>query len=106
RKFINSVAEASRAPRLVELSSPVVEAGVFESTAGDALVLGNFTYQPISQLAIGLPVKNTPKRVRSLEKGPLKFTTERASKELSAQGYSRVAHCTVPLGLNDIVLFE
>ena len=106
RSFINSVAQASRAPRLVELSHPVVEAGVFEVPRGAALVLANFTYETIAQLTIRLPVKSTPRRVRSLEKGPLKFTTERASRELTAQGYAKVARCEVPLGLNDIVLFE
>jgi hypothetical protein len=106
RTFINSIARASRAPRLVELSHPIVEAGVFEVPRGAALVLANFTYESIQQLTIRLPVKSTPQRVRSLEKGPLKFTTEPASRELRKLGYTKVARCEVPLGLNDIVLFE
>lgn len=60
RWFINTAARASGAPRLVELSPPVVEAGVFESPEGAALVLANFTYQRISRLGIGLPVKRAP----------------------------------------------
>ncbi|MGA2863987.1 MAG: hypothetical protein ABSF95_05820 [Verrucomicrobiota bacterium] len=78
RWFINTVARASGAPRLVELSHPVVEAGVFESPEGAALLLANFTYQRISRLGIGLPVKRAPQKVRSLEKGPLEFTLEPA----------------------------
>ena len=106
RRFINRVAQGSGASRLVELSHPVVEAGVFESPGGVALVLANFTYEPISRLEIRLPVKLAPKQVRSLEKGPLKFATERASPTLARQGYPQVVVCTVGLELNDVVLFE
>ena len=106
RRFINAVARGSGTPRVVELSHPVVEAGVFESSSGVALVLANFTYEPISRLEIRLPVKRTPKQVRSLEKGPLKFAIKRASPSLAGQGYPRVVVCTVGLGLNDVLLFE
>jgi hypothetical protein len=106
RRFINSTAHASGAPRLVELSHAVVEAGVFEAPAGVALVLANFTYDPIPQLEMRLPVRRVPTRVRSLEKGPLPFRTERAPRALAAQGYTRVVRCTVALGLDDILLFE
>jgi len=88
------------------LSHPVVEAGVFESPDGAALVLANFTYDPIPRLEIGLPVKQVPKRVRSLEKGALSFKTERSPRAVAAQGYPRMVRCTVPLGLNDVLLFE
>lgn len=106
RRFLNSTARASGAPRLVELSHPVVEAGVFDAPAGSALVLANFTYEPIPELQIRLPVKQAPRRVRSLEKGPLAFTTEPAPPPLAAQGYRQVVRCAVQLGLNDLVLFE
>lgn len=106
RRFINAVARASGAPRLVELSHPLVEAGVFDSPAGAALVLANFTYTPIKRLEIRLPVKKTPQHVRSLEKGPLKFTIERPSSALKEQGYRGVACCALELGLNDMVLVE
>ena len=106
RRFINAIARASGAPRLVELSHSVVEAGVFEANAGCALVLANFTYAPISRLEIGLPVKKRPKQVRSLEKGLLEFKTEGAPSNLARQGYKQVIHCAVELGLDDILLFE
>ena len=106
RRFINGVARGSGAPRLVELSHPVVEAGVFETAGGAALVLANFTYEPIRQLEIRLPMKRTPKRVRSLEKGPLTFSVERAPRNVAAQGNGRIVRCSVDLGLNDVVLFE
>jgi hypothetical protein len=106
RRFINAAASASGAPRLVELSHPVVESGVFESPQGAALVLANFTYQRISRLGIGLPVKKAPQRVRSLEKGPLEFTIEAAPSNVAAEGYESVVRCAVELGLNDVLLFE
>jgi hypothetical protein len=106
RRFINSAARASGAPRLVELSQAVVEAGVFESPDGAALILANFTYDPIPRLEIGLSVKRAPKQVRSLEKGPLPFKTERSPRAVAAQGYPRIVRCAVPLGLNDVLLFE
>jgi hypothetical protein len=106
RQFINATARRSGAPRLVELSHPVVEAGVFEAPAGAALVLANFTYEPISQLEIALPVSRPPRSVRSLEKGVLKFDTVRAPARLAQLGYPQVVRCHVPLGLTDIVLFE
>jgi hypothetical protein len=106
RRFINSAARASGAPRLVELSQAVVEAGVFESPDGAALILANFTYDPIPRLEIGLSVKRAPKQVRSLEKGSLPFKTERSPRAVAAQGYPRIVRCAVPLGLNDVLLFE
>jgi len=106
RRFINTAARASGAPRLVELSHPVVESGVFESPQGAVLVLANFTYQRISRLGIGLPVKKAPQKVRSLEKGPLEFTIETAPPNVAAEGYGSVVRCAVELGGNDVVLFE
>jgi hypothetical protein len=39
--------------RLVELSHPVVEAGVYAAAAGTALILANFTYRPIEASPYG-----------------------------------------------------
>ena len=50
REFINLEAARAKAPRLVELSHQVVEAGLYDAKAGTALVLANFTYQPIKNL--------------------------------------------------------
>jgi hypothetical protein len=106
RRFINSIARASGAQRLVELSHPVVEAGVFDAGSATALVLANFTYEDIPRLEIRLPLKQTPRQVRSAESGSLPFEMEPASQRQIAQGYAKVARCTIELGLNDIVLFE
>ena len=94
------------ATRLVELSVPVVEAGIYDAPKGSALVLANFTYEPIAELTVRMPVVKKPRKVRSLENGKLKFKLENASPELKKQGYSRVAVFTMKLGLNDIVLVE
>ncbi len=55
RRQINRTAEQGGAERLVELSHAVVEAGVYDAPTGTALVLGNFTYEPIPALKIRLP---------------------------------------------------
>lgn len=106
RDLINTTARGSGASRLVELSHPVVEAGVFDAPTGTALVLANFTYERIRKLSIRLPAKEIPKRVRSAERGSLKFKTEPAPANLVAQGFPHVVTCTLDLGLNDILVFE
>ncbi len=106
RGFLTAVARESGAPRLVELSHPVVEAGVFESARGAALILANFTYEPIARLEIRMPLKAPPARVVSLEHGPLPFAAEASGAALAAAGYGLTARCAVALGLDDIVLFE
>jgi len=101
RRRINQAAEQRGAKRLVELSHGVVEAGVYDAPAGTALVLANFTYEPIPALKIRLPVPRPIKQVRSLERGPLPFSVE----EVAGTG-DRVVACELSLGLTDIVLFE
>jgi hypothetical protein len=79
----------------VQLSHPVVEAGLYESAAGAALVLANFTYQPIGRLEISLTLPFAPRVVRSAEHGALPF--ERDGKRI---------RLTVSLGLSDILRFD
>lgn len=106
REFINATARAGGAPRLVELSHPVVEAGVYDTPAGSALVLANFTYERIPRLEIRLPVRDVPRHVRSMERGPLRFRVEDAPAAGAARGFPKLVACTLDLGLNDIVVFE
>ena len=106
RKFINAWARASGAPRLVELSSPVVETGVYDAPEGTALVLANFTYQPIEELQVRIPVRKRIKTVRSLTHGRISFKKGRASDGEAAQGFPRAVTFTTKLGLNDIILLE
>jgi len=105
RKLINSQAAAA-ASRLVALSQPAVEAGVFEAPAGTALILGNFTYQPITQLQVRLPVNQPVKSVRAVEAGQLKFKIVKAGVKVRKTGYPSEVVFTMPLGINDIVLVE
>lgn len=63
RNFINSIAKGVSQPA-VKLSSPVIEAGVYDSPSGTALVLGNFTYQPLI-IAVSLSTKTKPRVVKS-----------------------------------------
>ena len=106
RDFINATVRGAGIPRLVELSHPVVEAGVFESEAGSALVLANFTYQPIPHLQVKIPLKNIPQTVRSTEYGILEFKVEPSSPELQENGYNQVVTFSLALGWSDILVVE
>lgn len=106
RRFINAWAEASGAPRLVHLSHPVVEAGLYDAPKGTALVLANFTYELIPELLVGLPMPKRPDKVRSLTKGPCAFTIETTSEKFRDLGYACAVNFKLPLNLNDIVIVE
>jgi hypothetical protein len=103
RSFLNRWARQSGAAPLVQLSHPVVEAGAYDAPSGIALVLANFTYEPIGDLSIRLAVPRAVQRVRSLEHGPLEFSLGPAAGQTK---HPHVVSCRLPLGLTDIVLFE
>lgn len=104
RRLIN--ASAAGLLRPVELSHPVVEAGVYDSPAGTALVLANFTYKPIDKLTVRLALPRVPKSVRSAEHGAIQFETERPTDRDRALNLQITVRFILPLGLEDIVLIE
>ena len=107
RRVLTELAVSHGVARLVELSDPVVEAGLYDAPAGTALVLANFTYRSIERLAVRVPLAKSLHGVRSVEHGPLlRFSEEAAPEELRRQGYGSVAVFTTSLGLNDIILLE
>jgi hypothetical protein len=79
---------------------------VYDSPRGTALVLANFTYEPVPDLGISLPVARPPQKVRSLTRGEVKFSVAKAGPNLAAVGLPHVVHCSLNLGLDDIVLCE
>ena len=97
RAFINGVVRQRGVPRLVELSHPVVEAGVYDTDNATALVLANFAYEPIAELRVRLRVPRPVRGVRSVEHGKLAFTADPAAGTVSF---------ALPLKLSDIVLIE
>ncbi len=103
RRLLNSVARARGVKRLAELSHAVVECGVYDAPNGTAVVLANFTYEPINALKIRLPLSRGVKTVRSVERGPLKFTLEKAAGH---PGHPLTATFTLPLELTDVILLE
>jgi hypothetical protein len=108
REFINLEAARAKAPRLVELSHPVVEAGIYDANAGTALVLANFTYQRIKNLKVTLQFSgpHPPKTVRSVTSGQLKFTSVKPPTAGSLPQYPHKVTFTMNLGLTDIILIE
>jgi hypothetical protein len=83
------LAAARGVVRLVELSLPVVEAGLYDAPAGTALVLANFTYRPIEGLTVRVPLAKPVWAVRSVEQGPRRFTEERAFRRFGCRATAR-----------------
>jgi len=103
RRLINAAA-AERVSRLVELSHPVVEAGVYDAPEGTVLVLANFTYEPIEKLEVRLWVAKPPRRVVSAERGPLEFASDPDRSAPVAADYPHRVTFSLPLGLNDVAV--
>ena len=106
RRLLTAPARQRQVPRQVELSQPVIEAGVYDSPQGSVLVLANFTYEPVPDLRVGLPVARPVRSVRSLTRGDLPFTLEAAPPNHAAAGRPQLVRFALPLGLDDIVLCE
>lgn len=106
RDLLAAFAAGRGALPLVELSSPVVETGLYDARPGTALVLANFTYEDIAALVVGVPITRAITSVRSVQTGPLAFELEEATAARRATGHSFVARFTIKLGLSDIVLLE
>jgi hypothetical protein len=102
RRWINDAAARAGAPRLVEMDHAVVEAGVYDAPGGSALVLANFTYEPIRRLTVRIPMAKPPHRVRSLDRGRLRFTV----KEGVLPGFPYMVEFRTRLNQNDIVTLE
>jgi hypothetical protein len=96
-------AEAGAAP-LVNLSHPVVEAGIYDAPTGTALILANFTYEPIKSLTVELPTRGPIKEIQSLEHGKLPFQSQPAPAPWRDEGFTQVQRFTLPLGNDDVVL--
>jgi len=106
RDFINATVRQRGIKPLVELSHAIVEAGVYDADAGTALILANFTYQPIRELQVCLPVNRPVNSVRSCERGKLKFAFEKAAPGEAKSGFANYVEFTLDLGLNDVVIVE
>src|SRR6185503_5166927 len=106
RRIFGGLAAARGVPRLVELSQPVVEVGIYDAPAGTALALANYTYRPIQGLTVRIPLARPVRSVRSVERGPVPFAQESASPALRGQGYGSVAVFTTHLDVNDLILLE
>jgi hypothetical protein len=106
RAQINAAARQRGVARLAELSHAVVETGVYETDSGTALVLANFTYQPIDELQICLTVPHAVTSVRSVERGELRFQVEQVDATPDSDRASSPVRFVLPLGLSDIILIE
>jgi len=106
RDFIVSFARAKNVPILTDISHPVVEAGIYDSPAGTALVLANFTYEPIEQMKVRISVPQKPLRVVSCENGAIAFDIKKNHDISKNTVFPFLVEFSLNLGLNDIVLLE
>ncbi len=106
RKAMTQYAAMGGAAPLVRLSQPVVETGICEAGRGTALVLANFTYQPIPSLEIEMPIRNPVSVVTSMEHGNIPFQTVAAAKPWRSDGFKKAIRFRMPLGLDDLVLLK
>lgn len=106
RRLINSCASLAQAPRLAEISHPVVELGVYDAPAGTAVVLANFTYKPIEELRVRVPVRRAVTSVRSVQRGSIPSSVQPAAEHSRAAGFPFVAAFKTKLGLDDVILLE
>jgi len=96
RAIINQTAEEAKISRPVEISSPVVETGLYDSPKGLALVLANFTYEPIKKLDVSVKQAKGVVSVESVEHGKIPFRL----------GRDGILRFSLPLGLKDLVLLK
>lgn len=108
REFLIAPAVNQGVPRLAELSTPGVEVGVYDATNGSALVLANFTYNPVTNLTVAIRLPFKPGTVTSAENGERPFTCEPIPGPARGDDPALIYRCafTLNLGLNDIVLLK
>jgi hypothetical protein len=106
RQLLTQFAREAKASRLVELSEPVVEAGVYDAAEGTALVLANFTYKPVANLNVEIPVHRPVTTVISLAHGSIPFETVRPSALWKTDGYNSACRFTIPLDLDDLIIIK
>jgi hypothetical protein len=69
------------------------------------LILANFTYEPLKQLEVEVPMRSRVTAVKSLAQGSLPFKIA-APSLWRTEGYRHVVQFTLPLGEDDIVILE
>jgi len=105
REFITAPAREVGVPRLVTLSHPVVETGLYDAPDGTALVLANFTYERIPELKVSLRTPQAPVHVVSVERGELRFST-RSVPDNKQPTLPWVTEFVLDLDLSDIVMLQ
>lgn len=96
REIIKTALDAARIEAVVKTDAPVVEADLLTGANGSALVLANYTYQPIKTLTIDVKIAHTVKEAVSTEGESILMT------KLSPG----VVRLKLPLKWTDIILLR
>lgn len=96
REIIKMTLDHAKFEPVVKTNVPVVEANLLTGASGSALVLANYTYQPIDRLTIDLKLSESVKRA---------ISTQGNRVEIKSLGNQR-ARLTLPLKSVDIILLK
>jgi Beta-galactosidase trimerisation domain len=103
RLIINAAAHLKSKP-LIKCSEPVVEAGIFDAPSGTALILANFNYSKLSNVAIEISLKKPLKRIESMEGSKIKNLV--STFDPKNEEYPYTIRFNLNLNLNDIILLK
>ncbi len=95
RQLAVAPAALAQAPRPVLLDRPVVEACRLQSAKGIAIVLLNWTDEPIERLTVAIPTPGPFRKITSIQRGELPSSVEGGSLRVS-----------LPLEDTDVLLIE
>lgn len=95
REIIKLALEAGKIVPVAEANVPVVETNLLTGNEGSAIVLANYTYQPIKSLTIDLPSVKPFKQAISIE-----------GKQIKVERLNGKVRLHLPLDWTDIILLK
>lgn len=95
REIIKIALDAAKISPVAASGVPVVETNLLTGTNGSALVLTNFTYQPIKMMTVDVKIADPVKQVVSVE-----------GKEIEFEQFNGKIRLKLPLEWTDIILLK
>ena len=95
RAMITSAVKLAHIRKPVELSHPIIEASLLESSEGETIILNNYTVKSIDSLTVKIRDIGDFKSIESLVQGSLKYKNIDGGIELS-----------MPLGFSDMIIIR
>jgi hypothetical protein len=96
RRIIEKTLEIAKVDPVIKTNVPVVETSLLKGSEGSAIVLANYTYQPINTLKIEVKIDKPVKEAISVEGKPVKIISQK----------NGVLTLELPLEWTDILLLK